>query len=101
VGELNRGPTPLQHMLIGWLHLMVPFRFCVKTFTGHNEWVRSVVPSVDGRQLVSCSVDQVSRSTRFWTRPCTQLTQDPCCRPPGYGMLRQARPKPSCEGTTT
>lgn len=33
--------------------------FCVKTFTGHTEWVRSVVPSSDGRQLISCSSDHV------------------------------------------
>jgi platelet-activating factor acetylhydrolase IB subunit alpha len=33
----------------------------VKTFTGHSEWVREVVPSEDGRWLVSASSDQVSR----------------------------------------
>ena len=35
-------------------------RYCVKTFTGHAEWVREVVPSEDGRWLVSASSDQVS-----------------------------------------
>ncbi|GAA5911118.1 Pac1p [Sporobolomyces salmoneus] len=35
--------------------------FCVKTFTGHTEWVRSVVPSSDGRQLISSSSDHTSR----------------------------------------
>jgi WD40 repeat protein len=34
-------------------------RYCVKTFTGHSEWVREVVPSEDGRWLVSASSDQV------------------------------------------
>ncbi|RUS13167.1 hypothetical protein BC937DRAFT_86235, partial [Endogone sp. FLAS-F59071] len=34
------------------------YSYCVKTFTGHNEWVRSVVPSEDGKLLVSCSNDQ-------------------------------------------
>jgi len=37
-------------------------RYCVKTFTGHSEWVREVVPSEDGRWLVSASSDQVSLS---------------------------------------
>ncbi|GAA5979166.1 hypothetical protein JCM11641_008447 [Rhodosporidiobolus odoratus] len=35
--------------------------FCTRTFTGHNDWVRSVIPSSDGLQLISCSVDQTSR----------------------------------------
>jgi platelet-activating factor acetylhydrolase IB subunit alpha len=35
-------------------------RYCVKTFTGHSEWVREVVPSEDGRWLASASSDQVS-----------------------------------------
>ena len=35
--------------------------YCVKTFTGHAEWVREVVPSDDGALLVSCSMDQVRR----------------------------------------
>jgi WD40 repeat protein len=38
-------------------------RYCVKTFTGHSEWVREVVPSEDGRWLVSASSDQVSHSS--------------------------------------
>jgi WD40 repeat protein len=33
--------------------------YCVKTFSGHDEWVRSAVPSDDGRWLVSSSNDQV------------------------------------------
>ncbi|GAA5822770.1 hypothetical protein JCM11251_004371 [Rhodosporidiobolus azoricus] len=35
--------------------------FCTKTFSGHNDWVRSVLPSSDGQQLISCSVDQTAR----------------------------------------
>lgn len=38
------------------------FRFCAKTLWGHSEWVRSVVPSDDGRWLVSASRDHVSPS---------------------------------------
>jgi len=35
--------------------------FCVKTFTGHSEWVRCIVPSDDGRLLASGSKDQTAR----------------------------------------
>ncbi|GAA6029350.1 hypothetical protein JCM8097_003632 [Rhodosporidiobolus ruineniae] len=35
--------------------------FCTKAFSGHNDWVRSVLPSSDGLQLISCSVDQTAR----------------------------------------
>ncbi|GAA6047603.1 hypothetical protein JCM3770_001585 [Rhodotorula araucariae] len=35
--------------------------FCTKTFSGHGDWVRSVLPSSDGQQLISCSVDQTAR----------------------------------------
>lgn len=34
--------------------------YCTKTLSGHSDWVRSVVPSDDGRLLASCSNDQVS-----------------------------------------
>lgn len=34
--------------------------YCTKTYTGHLEWVRSVVSSEDGRLLVTASNDQVS-----------------------------------------
>lgn len=36
-------------------------RYCVKTFTGHREWVRQVRPNHDGSLLVSCSNDQTAR----------------------------------------
>jgi platelet-activating factor acetylhydrolase IB subunit alpha len=35
--------------------------YCVKTIRGHNEWVRDVSPSFDGRWLVSAGVDQTAR----------------------------------------
>jgi platelet-activating factor acetylhydrolase IB subunit alpha len=34
-------------------------RYCIKTLSGHSDWVREVVPSEDGRWLVSASSDQV------------------------------------------
>jgi WD40 repeat protein len=33
--------------------------YCVRTLSGHAEWVREVVPSEDGRWLISSSSDQV------------------------------------------
>lgn len=35
--------------------------YCVKTIRGHNEWVRDVSPSFDGRWLISAGVDQTAR----------------------------------------
>uniref|UniRef100_A0A673IF99 Lissencephaly-1 homolog B-like n=1 Tax=Sinocyclocheilus rhinocerous TaxID=307959 RepID=A0A673IF99_9TELE len=35
--------------------------YCVKTFTGHREWVRMVRPNQDGTLLASCSNDQTVR----------------------------------------
>lgn len=40
-------------------HANIRSSYCVKTFSGHDEWVRSAVPSDDGRWLVSSSNDQV------------------------------------------
>ena len=38
-----------------------PPRYCVKTFTGHREWVRMVRPNPDGTLIASCSNDQTVR----------------------------------------
>ncbi len=35
--------------------------FCTRTLHGHAEWVRSAIPSDDGRWLLSCSTDQTAR----------------------------------------
>jgi WD40 repeat protein len=75
-------------------------RFCVKTFSGHSEWVRGVIPSSDGRQLVSCSVDQVGRLSRCLS-PNDLLTPLFVCRHHGFGMLRPERPRRSYEDTST
>ncbi len=37
-------------------------RYCLKTFWGHNDWVRSIAPSHDGRWIVTASSDQVGNS---------------------------------------
>ncbi|KAH8823810.1 nuclear distribution protein PAC1-1 [Flagelloscypha sp. PMI_526] len=43
----------------------VTTKFCIKTITGHSDWVRYVVPSTDGRFLASCSNDHTSRIVDF------------------------------------
>lgn len=49
--------------------------YCVKTLSGHNDWIRDVSPSLDGRYLLSGGRDQVAR---LWdisaTNPETKLT---------------------------
>ena len=37
----------------------VTYSYCVKTYTGHREWVRMVRVNHDGSLLASCSNDQV------------------------------------------
>lgn len=36
-------------------------RFCNKTLIGHEDWVRSVIATADGKTLASCSNDQTIR----------------------------------------
>jgi WD40 repeat protein len=38
--------------------------YCVKTLWGHEQWVRSVSPSEDGKLLVTASSDLVGISHR-------------------------------------
>lgn len=58
-----------------WLKLTLPryasFRYCVKTISGHNDWIRSVLPSSDGALFISCSVDQVRAATASTPVPWT------------------------------
>lgn len=44
--------------------------YCVKTFTGHREWVRMVRPNQDGSLLASCSNDQTVRVWVAATKEC-------------------------------
>lgn len=61
-------------------------RYCVKTLGGHVEWVREVVPSDDGRWLVSASSDQVGvHGSYVWA----DLADSSRLRE--YGMSRTAR----------
>lgn len=45
-------------------------RYCVKTFTGHREWVRQVRSNHDGSLLLSCSNDQTARIWVVSTAEC-------------------------------
>lgn len=49
----------------GFLH-----SYCVKTFTGHREWVRMVRPNQDGTLIASCSNDQTVRVWVVATKEC-------------------------------
>lgn len=44
--------------------------YCVKTFTGHREWVRMVRPNQDGTLIASCSNDQTVRVWVVATKEC-------------------------------
>lgn len=46
------------------------FRYCVKTLTGHREWVRQIRVSPDGLILASCSNDQTVRIWLMSTKEC-------------------------------
>jgi WD40 repeat protein len=74
-------------------------RFCTKTFSGHNDWVRSVIPSSDGQQLISCSVDQVRSPLPLL--PSAALTLTFRRRPLEYGKQQKARRRRNFEGTIT
>lgn len=45
-------------------------RYCVKTFTGHREWVRMVRPNQDGTLIASSSNDQTVRVWVVATKEC-------------------------------
>ena len=38
--------------------------FCTKTLNGHDDWVRKIIASEDGKTLASCSNDQ---TIRIWS----------------------------------
>lgn len=85
-----------------WLADPCSLRYCVKTFSGHSEWVRCVIPSLDGQQLVSCSVDQVRSSFSVFTFPIVpRLTAGFCRRRREFGTPRQGRPRWNLEDTST
>lgn len=46
------------------------YSYCVKTFTGHREWVRMVRPNQDGTLIASCSNDQTVRVWVVATKEC-------------------------------
>lgn len=54
----------------GWALLCFLHSYCVKTFTGHREWVRMVRPNQDGTLIASCSNDQTVRVWVVATKEC-------------------------------
>lgn len=52
------------------------FSYCVKTFTGHREWVRMVRASPDGSMIASCSNDQTIRIWITSTKECKVELRD-------------------------
>ena len=45
-------------------------RYCVKTLSGHREWVRQIRVSPDGLLLASCSNDQTVRIWLLSSKEC-------------------------------
>lgn len=62
VWEFASGYVSMQIIMSGSCSILIssPISYCTKTYTGHLEWVRSVVSSEDGRLLVTASNDQVN-----------------------------------------
>ena len=52
------------------ISLSLSTSYCVKTFTGHREWVRMVRPNQDGTLIASCSNDQTVRVWVVASKEC-------------------------------
>lgn len=46
------------------------FRYCVKTYTGHQEWVRMVRVHAEGSFFASCSNDHTVRVWLSGSKEC-------------------------------
>lgn len=46
------------------------YRYCVKSYTGHREWVRMVRVHPDGQIFASCSNDHSIRVWNINTKEC-------------------------------
>lgn len=55
---------------------MPSYRYCVKTFTGHREWVRMVRVYQDGSLIASCSNDQTVRVWSVTNKECKVELRD-------------------------
>ena len=51
-------------------------RYCVKTLQGHDEWVRCVVASADGKYLASGSNDQTVKVWSVESSTCVVTLRD-------------------------
>ena len=59
-----------SHKYVNTDQYVLSCRYCVKTFTGHREWVRMVRVNQDGSLLASCSNDQTVRVWVVATKEC-------------------------------
>ncbi|CAJ0918669.1 19262_t:CDS:2 [Entrophospora sp. SA101] len=50
--------------------ICISYRYCIKTYTGHLEWVRMVSPSEDGKWIITSSNDQTSRLWEVQSGDC-------------------------------
>ena len=53
--------------------------YCVKTYSGHREWVRMVRVHADGDLIASCSNDQTVRVWALQTKDCKVRKYQPAC----------------------
>lgn len=59
-----------DNVITFYLFIFLSISYCVKTFTGHREWVRMVRPNQDGTLLASCSNDQTVRVWVVASKEC-------------------------------
>ena len=55
--------------------------YCVKTYSGHREWVRMVRVHADGDLIASCSNDQTVRVWALQTKDCKVRKHLSACAP--------------------
>jgi len=73
--------------------------YCVRTFTGHREWIRMVRPNLDGSILASCSNDQTIRIWATGTRECRGELRDHDHVVECIAWAPESAAEPICEGS--
>ena len=62
--------------------------YCVKTYTGHREWVRMVRVHADGDLIASCSNDQTVRVWALQTKDCKVRKHQSACALPDTSRVK-------------